>query len=87
MVLIPGTDFSFNVTTGEEFMPYPDVSDITVRIDSFLIDKYPVTNAQYYDFLMNSGYSPADTTRYLSHWESGIYRQGQERYPVVYIEL
>jgi hypothetical protein len=28
MVLIPGTDFSFNVTTGEEFMPYPDVSAI-----------------------------------------------------------
>lgn len=85
MVLIPGTDFSFNVTTGEEFMPYPDVSDITVHIDSFLIDRYPVTNVQYYDFLVNSGYRPTDTTRYLRHWESGIYRQGQERYPVVYI--
>ncbi len=85
MVLVPGTDFSFNVTTAEEFIPYPEVSNIEVRIDSFLIDRFPVTNAQYYDFLVNSGYRPADTTRFLRHWESGIYRQGQERYPVVYV--
>jgi iron(II)-dependent oxidoreductase len=85
MILIPGTDFSYEVTTGEDFIPYPEVSGITVRIDSFLIDKYPVTNAQYYEFLQSSGYRPADTTRYLRHWEYDIFRQGQERYPVVYV--
>jgi formylglycine-generating enzyme required for sulfatase activity len=85
MVLIPGNDFSFQVTTSEDFIPYPDVSNNVTRIDSFLIDKYPVTNAQYYEFLQSSGYRPADTARYLRHWERGIYRQGQERYPVVYI--
>jgi len=83
MVLIPGGEFSYEVTTGEEFIPYPDVSGITVKVDSFLIDKYPVTNAQYYEFLQSSGYRPADTSRYLRHWEMGIFRQGQERYPVV----
>ena len=87
MVLIPGTNFSFNVTTLEDFMPYPDVSDKITRIDSFLIDKYPVTNAQFYEFLQSSGYRPADTSRYLRHWEFGIYKQGQERYPVVYVSL
>jgi iron(II)-dependent oxidoreductase len=85
MILIPGTDFSFNVTTSEDFIPYPDVSDISARVDSFLIDKYPVTNLQYYDFLVSSGYRPADTTRYLRHWQSGIYKQGQDKYPVVYV--
>jgi len=85
MVLVPGALFSFNVTTGEDFMPYPDVNNIPVRIDSFLIDKYPVTNAQYFDFVINSGYMPADTTRYLRHWESGTFKQGQDKYPVVYI--
>jgi len=85
MILVPGTDFSYEVTTGEDFIPYPEVSGITVKIDSFLIDKYPVTNAQYYEFLQSSGYRPADTTRYLRHWEMGIYKQGQERYPVVYV--
>ncbi len=83
MILIPGAEFSFEVTTGEDFIPYPDVSGIKTKVDSFLIDKYPVTNAQYYEFLQSSGYRPADTARYLRHWEMGIYRQGQERYPVV----
>jgi formylglycine-generating enzyme required for sulfatase activity len=85
MILIPGTDFSYDVTTREDFILYPEVSGITVKIDSFLIDKYPVTNAQYYEFLQSSGYRPADTTRYLRHWEYDIFRQGQERYPVVYV--
>jgi iron(II)-dependent oxidoreductase len=83
MVLVPGSLFSFNVTTGEDFMPYPEINGKIVKIDSFLIDKYPVTNAQYYEFLINSGYRPADTTRYLRHWQSGMFRQGQDKYPVV----
>jgi formylglycine-generating enzyme required for sulfatase activity len=87
MILVPGADFSYDVTTGEDFVPYPEVSGIRVKVDSFLIDKYPVTNAQYYEFLQSSGYRPADTTRYLRHWEMGIYKQGQERYPVVYVSL
>jgi formylglycine-generating enzyme required for sulfatase activity len=85
MVLVPGTLFSYNVTTSEDFMPYPDVNNIPVSVDSFLIDKYPVTNAQYFEFIINSGYMPSDTSRYLRHWESGTFKQGQDKYPVVYI--
>ena len=85
MVLVPGTTFSFNVSTNEDFFPYPEVSGNTEKIDSFLIDMYPVTNEQYYEFVTNSGYIPADTSRYLKHWYSGIYKQGEEKYPVVYV--
>jgi formylglycine-generating enzyme required for sulfatase activity len=85
MVLIPGTDFSFSVTAEDDFVPYPPVSGLLVRVDSFLIDKYPVTNAQYYEFISKSGYKPVDTTRYLRHWEYGIYKPGTETYPVVNI--
>jgi gamma-glutamyl hercynylcysteine S-oxide synthase len=85
MVLVPGTLFSFNVTTNEDFMPYPDVSGVSIKVDSFLIDKYPVTNEQYFNFLTASGYRPKDTTRYLRHWQYGRYLNGQEKYPVVYI--
>jgi|WetSurMetagenome_2_1015567.scaffolds.fasta_scaffold01464_14 gamma-glutamyl hercynylcysteine S-oxide synthase len=85
MVLIPGASFSYDVSANEDFIPYPEVSGITVNIDSFLIDKYPVTNAQYYEFLVNSGYIPADTARYLRHWQSGMFKQGQDKYPVVYV--
>ena len=83
MVLVPGSRFTFNVTANDEFIPYPEVSGKTVGIDSFLIDKYPVTNAQYYEFINKSKYRPADTSRYLRHWQSGKFKQGQENYPVV----
>jgi len=85
MVLVPGALFSFNVTGNDDFIPYPEVNDKIVRIDSFLIDKYPVTNSQYYQFLISSGYRPSDTSRYLRHWQSGMYKQGQDKYPVVYV--
>jgi|WetSurMetagenome_2_1015567.scaffolds.fasta_scaffold28814_1 gamma-glutamyl hercynylcysteine S-oxide synthase len=87
MTLIPGKPFSYTLTADDNFVPYPHSEEVMVKVDSFLIDKYPVTNAQYYDFITNTGYRPTDTTRYLRHWDSGIYRQGQEKYPVVYISF
>jgi iron(II)-dependent oxidoreductase len=86
MVLVPKTTITYNLTTSEDFIPYPDInSNITAEVDSFLIDKYPVTNAQFYNFILKSGYHPDDTSNYLRHWMSGIYKQGQENYPVVYV--
>jgi formylglycine-generating enzyme required for sulfatase activity len=87
MVLVPGTDFSFDVSTTEDYIPYPEVSGRSVKIDTFLIDRYPVTNAQFSEFIEATGYQPNDTTRYLMNWESGVYRQGQERYPVVGLSI
>jgi gamma-glutamyl hercynylcysteine S-oxide synthase len=84
MVLVPGSAISIKVAPADEFIPYPEVN-MTTKIDSFLIDKYPVTNSQYYDFITNTGYSPTDTVRYLRNWQSGTFRQGQDKYPVVYI--
>jgi gamma-glutamyl hercynylcysteine S-oxide synthase len=86
MVLVPGRIFSFDVSANDDFIPYPDVGS-NIKIDSFLVDKFPVTNAQYYDFLLNSGYRPRDTTRYLRNWAGGMYRQGQDKYPVVYLSF
>jgi iron(II)-dependent oxidoreductase len=85
MVLVPGALFSFKLSSNEDFMPYPEINDKTIKIDSFIIDVFPVTNARYYEFIINSGYKPADTTRYLRHWQSGMYKQGQDKYPVVYV--
>ena len=85
MVLVPGALFSFSVSANDDFIKYPEVNDNIVKIDSFLIDKYPVTNDQYNDFLISSGYHPADTTRYLHEWKSGMIKPGQEKYPVVYL--
>jgi len=83
MVMVPGALFSFNVSAGDDFIPYPVVNNNPVKIDTFLIDRYPVSNAQYYEFMINSGYRPADTTGFLRHWQSGIFKQGQDKFPVV----
>jgi len=87
MILIPGATFSYSVSTSEDFMPYPVLITTEIKLDSFLIDRYPVTNSQYYEFLSASGYKPNDTTRYLKNWQAGKFRQGQERYPVVYLSI
>lgn len=83
MVLVPGSLLSLNVSASDSFIPYPDINGNIIKVDSFLIDKYPVTNSQYYAFITESGYRPADTTGYLRHWQSGMFRQGQDKYPVV----
>ncbi|HUX97759.1 MAG TPA: SUMF1/EgtB/PvdO family nonheme iron enzyme [Bacteroidales bacterium] len=87
MVLVPGSTLIMNLKPGDEFIPYPDISSMEVVVDSFLIDRYPVTNAEYYEFINSSGYKPADTAGYLRHWQSGIFRQGQDKYPVVNVSF
>jgi formylglycine-generating enzyme required for sulfatase activity len=87
MVLVPGSVISLDLSGGDDFIPYPELPEEGKMVDSFLIDRYPVTNEQYYVYLLASGYRPSDTAGYLRHWQSGIYKQGQDKYPVVNISL
>jgi gamma-glutamyl hercynylcysteine S-oxide synthase len=86
MVLVPAAIFSYKVSVNDDFIPHPEIDKIrNVKVDSFLIDRYPVTNASYYDFVRRTGYMPVDTTNYLRHWSGGVFKTGQGNYPVVYI--
>jgi gamma-glutamyl hercynylcysteine S-oxide synthase len=87
MVFVPGSVISMDLTPGDNFIPYPEFAASDIKVDSFLIDKYPVTNAQFYDFITSSGYRPIDTSGYLRHWQSGVYKQGQDKYPVVNVSF
>jgi formylglycine-generating enzyme required for sulfatase activity len=88
MVLVPGATLRVTLTANDDFVAIPVRDDSeSVQVDSFLVDVYPVTNEEYYRFVAETGYYPQDTVNYLRHWVNGIYRQGQERYPVVYVSL
>ena len=39
-----------------------------MAMGAFLIDKYPVTNADFETFLANSQYTPTDKINFLNHW-------------------
>jgi len=84
MAPIPGGIFRFHETHGDEFIPYPkqDV-DSSFVMPGFLMDKFPVTNADFKRFLDATHYRPADTTNFLRHWIHGRIRPGEASMPVV----
>lgn len=86
MVKIPAGKFKMNIRAEGSFIPYPDYdTSITYSTKGYYIDKYPVTNNQFYDFMESTGYSPKDTVNFLKHWKDNKYPKGMKNYPVVYI--
>lgn len=86
MVKIPAGTFKFKATYGDSFISYPkqDV-DSTFTMPAVYMDKFPVTNKQYLEFIKASKYQPSDKANYLKHWVKGNIPAGKENYPVVYI--
>lgn len=86
MIRIPGGKFKFDIIPPDEFIPYPEYDKNTeVDLQPFYIDQYPVTNKQYFEFIREAGYIPADTANFLKHWQKGKYLPGTANYPVVYV--
>jgi formylglycine-generating enzyme required for sulfatase activity len=53
----------------------------------YLIDRTPVTNAQYRRFLEATGYRPPDPANFLRHWVDGSYSDGKADHPVTYVSV
>jgi iron(II)-dependent oxidoreductase len=86
MVLVPEGRFNYQVIPSDQFIPYPDYNrNSELKVHSFCMDKYPVTNSGYFKFIKESKYKPDDTTNYLRHWHGDKYTRGTEKNPVVYI--
>ncbi len=60
---------------------------IDVNLPGFAIDETPVTNAQYHQFIIETGYTPKVNLNFLKHWPNGNIPSGKEDHPVVYVSL
>ncbi len=88
MVLIPPGTFSFRAENTDQFIPYPDTKEpVEIDVSSYYLDKYPVTNRQYGEFIKATDYHPKDTVNFLKHWTNGKIPLGLEDHPVVYVSL
>lgn len=86
MVRIPEGDFTWKTTNGDEFIGYPLIPfKDQVHMNSFCMDKYPVTNRQFQEFMESTGYKPADTANFLMNWLNGKPPRGLENFPVVFV--
>jgi len=88
MVRIPEGNFTFHQTHGDDFIPYPEYQEgKTYKMGPYYMDIHPVTNAEFLEFIRDSGYQPSDSSRFLEHWVQGAIPDGLEDYPVVYVSL
>jgi iron(II)-dependent oxidoreductase len=88
MLKIPAGKFTFSTSNGDEFIPYPHECDgQEFEMKAYYMDKYPVTNAQFREFLQKSAYEPSEKSNFLKHWKNGAIPPGMEEYPVVYVSL
>ena len=101
MIKIPAGDFDFRVegieiegfdNTGVDVQyPWEETPrrfhDHPMHIDSFWIDKYPVTNAQFKNFLDSTHYHPKDDLNFLRDWSNETYPAGWDNKPVTWVSL
>jgi formylglycine-generating enzyme required for sulfatase activity len=101
MIKIPGGSFVFRVR-GTEIegssmngvdvqYPWEDsprrFHEHAMTIKPFFIDKSPVTNAQFKQFLDATHYAPRDSGNFLRDWKNGTYPQGWNNRPVTWVSL
>ena len=101
MVKIPAAQFEFRVH-GIEIEGKNDVGvdvqyawedsprrfhDHAISVNSFWIDKFPVTNADFKKFMDASHYYPQDDLNFLRDWSKGSFPQGWDNKPVTWVSL
>lgn len=101
MVRIPEGDFDFEVSgieveggndAGVDVqMPWEDAPQRShqhrFHMKSFWIDREPVTNAGFKQFLDATHYHPADDHNFLKSWRDGSFPEGAADQPVTWVSL
>ncbi|KAI9483584.1 MAG: C-type lectin protein [Benjaminiella poitrasii] len=70
-----------------EFQPSRRHDTYRMKINTFYMDVYPVTESQFKKFLDESGYKPADPTNFLKHWIGGCYPSERANKPVIHVSV
>jgi len=92
MVEIPAGRFVFKAVSDPDdanpIIPYPGpAAPRTLEMRRFYMDRTPVTNAVFAEFLAATGYAPADRSNFLKHWAGGKPPAGLADHPVVWVSL
>ncbi len=101
MVKIPGGSFDFKVQGVEIEGEASNLVDVqypweptprrfhehTLEIKPFFIDKFPVTNAQFKQFLDATHYAPQDSINFLRDWKNGSFPAGWDNRPATWVSL
>jgi len=59
----------------------------TVAAGHKRVARHAVTNAEYHDFIVATGYQPVDAYRFLAHWVKGAPRLAERDQPVRYVSV
>ncbi|MBI2863072.1 MAG: formylglycine-generating enzyme family protein [Chloroflexi bacterium] len=84
MILVPAGEF----TMGDDDQHYDQRPVHRRTVDSFYIDRYEVTNAQYKKFVDATGHRPPHSDEAFArnyNWVGGTYPEGKADYPVVLV--
>jgi gamma-glutamyl hercynylcysteine S-oxide synthase len=101
MVKVSGGDYVFKVEgieiEGVDWIgvdvqyPWEDMPrrfhEHRLKIKPFYIDKYPVTNADFKNFLDATHYQPDDDIHFLRDWKNGSYPEGWANKPVTWVSI
>ncbi|MGC9344725.1 MAG: formylglycine-generating enzyme family protein, partial [Bacteroidales bacterium] len=88
MVEIKGGPYEFFRGNEADFIPYPNNFDtLKLELNDYYMDKYPVTNLQFKEFLISTDYQPENPDNFLAHWDGITYPDSLANHPVVWINL
>ena len=101
MLLIPAADYFFRVVGIEIEGMNDEGVDVQyqwepsarryhaqqMHIPQFRIDRYPVSNAEFKEFLSATSYHPADDHNFLRDWKDGTYPAGWAKKPVTWVSI
>jgi iron(II)-dependent oxidoreductase len=101
MIQSPATDYVFRVAgieiEGENYegtdVQYPweasprRYHNQQMHLAAFRIDRFPVSNAEFRQFMQATSYRPLDDHNFLRDWKNGSYPAGWEKKPVTWVSM